>query len=72
MAVDGTSLTVTTDTNGEAVLNLNDGSYTLNISAPSGYDDPTAQSVTISGADTTLGVAVSPSSGGGSCEVPPL
>lgn len=71
VAVDGTSLTVTTDTNGEAVLNLNDGSYTLNVSAPSGYDDPAAQSVTISGADGTLGVVVSPTASSG-CEVPPL
>ena len=72
VAVDGTSLTVTTDTSGEAVLNLNDGSYTLNISSPSGYDDPAPQSITISGADATLGVAVSPTSGSGSCEIPPL
>lgn len=72
VAVDGTSLTVTTDTSGEAVLNLNDGGYTLNISAPSGYDDPAAQSVTISGADDALAVSVSPTSGGGSCEIPPL
>ena len=72
VAVDGTSLTVTTDTSGEAVLNLNDGGYTLNISAPSGYDDPSPQSVTISGADATLNVVISPTSGSGSCEIPPL
>lgn len=71
ISVDGTSLVVTTDTNGEAVLNLNDGSYTINCSAPSGFNDPVAQSITISGADDTLSFTLT-DSGGGTCEIPPL
>lgn len=65
--VDGTGLTVTTDVLGQAVLNLNAGSYTLNVSAPSGYEDPAATPITVAGdGSETITVAGS----GGSGEVP--
>ena len=68
VGIDGTDLVATTGTNGQAVLNVNNGVYTINVSAPSGFTDPAAQSVSISGSDANLSF----SADGSYCEIPPL
>ena len=67
----GTSLKVTTGTDGTAVINLDDGTYTLRITAPSGFVDPADRSVTISGADTTESYTLAATTSG-SCDVPEI
>lgn len=70
--VDGTTLTQTTGTGGSVVFNLDPGSYTLTCSPPAGYDTPSNIDVTITASDTSATFVLSETSGGGSCEIPPL
>ena len=49
--VDGTTLTLVTDSSGEVVFNLDSGVYLLEMSPPAGYDTPTGLVVTVAGAD---------------------
>ena len=49
--VDGTTLTLTTDSNGEVQFNLDSGVYLLEVSPPAGYDTPTGQVLTITSTD---------------------
>ena len=49
--VDGTTLTLVTDTSGNATFNLDSGIYLLTMSPPTGYDTPTSQVVTVTAAD---------------------
>ena len=45
--VDGTTLTLTTNSQGEVTFNLDSGVYLLDVSPPAGYDTPTGQVLTV-------------------------
>ncbi|MGI9459989.1 MAG: hypothetical protein ACR2NF_08335 [Pirellulales bacterium] len=47
--VKGTTISGYTDTNGELVIALDDGTYEVNMMPPAGYGIPASQSVTVSG-----------------------
>jgi len=49
--VDGTTLTLTTDSSGEVTFNLDSGVYLLEVSPPAGYDTPVGQVLTVSTSD---------------------
>ena len=49
--VDGTTLTLTTDSSGEVTFNLDSGVYLLEVSPPAGYDTPVGQVLTINTSD---------------------
>ena len=49
--IDGTTLTLTTDSQGEVVFNLDSGVYLLVVSPPANYDTPLGQVLTISSSD---------------------
>lgn len=49
--VDGTTLTLTTDSSGEVTFNLDSGVYLLEVSPPAGYDTPVGQVLTITDSD---------------------
>ena len=67
--VDGTTLTLTTASDGTVTFNLDSGVYLLECSPPAGYDTPTGNVVTVTSSDTTsefiLTATPSPS-----CDVP--
>jgi len=70
--IDGTTLTLTTDSSGEVVFNLDSGIYTLDVSPPAGYETPISNIVTINTSDTssTFTLAATSDGGGGDCDVP--
>ncbi len=49
--VDGTTLTLTTDSSGEVTFNLDSGVYLLEVSPPANYDTPVGQVLTVSSSD---------------------
>jgi hypothetical protein len=49
--VDGTTLTLTTDSSGEVTFNLDSGVYLLEVSPPASYDTPVGQVLTITSGD---------------------
>ncbi|MGI9448870.1 MAG: carboxypeptidase-like regulatory domain-containing protein, partial [Pirellulales bacterium] len=49
--VDGTTLTLTTNSQGEVTFNLDSGVYLLEVSPPAGYDTPIGQVLTITAGD---------------------
>lgn len=49
--VDGTTLTLTTDSSGEVTFNLDSGVYLLEVSPPANYDTPVGQVLTITSGD---------------------
>jgi hypothetical protein len=65
--IDGTGITLATDTLGKAVFNVDPAAYVLNCSPPAGYDTP-AQEVANVLDDTSVTFTLSETSGGsGSC-----
>jgi hypothetical protein len=70
--IDGTTLTLTTDSSGEVVFNLDSGIYTLDVSPPAGYDTPLSNIVTINTGDTssTFTLTETDPGGGEDCDVP--
>lgn len=71
MGIVGTSLENTTGTDGTASLNLDDGSYTLRITPPTGYNAVADIPITIAGSDITEVITLTEATPG-SCEIPPL
>ena len=67
--VDGTTLTLTTDSSGECVFNLDSGVYLLSCSPPAGFDTPTSLVATITSADINKEFTLTPTSSA-SCDVP--
>jgi hypothetical protein len=51
--IDGTASTLTSNSSGQVVFNLDAGSYTLVTSPPSGYQTPANVSVTVSSDDSS-------------------
>ena len=49
--VDGTTLTLTTDSSGEVTFNLDSGVYLLEVSPPANYDTPLGQVLTVGTSD---------------------
>jgi hypothetical protein len=70
--VDGTTLTLTTDSSGEVTFNLDSGVYLLNVSPPAGYDTPVGQVLTITSSDPSDTVfTLSPTNpDAGDCNIP--
>ena len=67
--VDGTTLTLTTDSSGECVFNLDSGVYLLSCSPPAGFDTPTSLVATVTTADLNKEFTLTPTSSA-SCDVP--
>ncbi len=67
--VDGTTLTLTTDSSGECVFNLDSGVYLLSCSPPAGFDTPTSLVATVTTADINKEFTLTPTSSA-SCDVP--
>jgi len=66
--VDGTTLTLTTNSQGEVTFNLDSGVYLLEVSPPAGYDTPTGQVLTVltsDPADTVFTITPSDPDAGG-------
>ena len=69
--VDGTTLTLTTDSSGEVTFNLDSGVYLLEVSPPAGYDTPTGQVLTVSTSDpTTTAFTLTSTSPPTGCDIP--
>ena len=49
--VDGTTLTLTTNSSGEVTFNLDSGVYLLDVSPPANYDTPISQVLTVTNVD---------------------
>ena len=67
--VDGTTLTLVTDSSGQCVFNLDSGIYTLHVSPPAGYQTPTGNVVTITSSDISSTFTLTATSSA-SCDVP--
>ena len=68
--VDGTTLTLVTDSSGQCVFNLDSGIYTLHVSPPAGYQTPTGNVVTITTADVSSTFTLAETTPSGDCDVP--
>jgi hypothetical protein len=68
--VDGTTLTLVTDSSGQCVFNLDSGIYTLHVSPPAGYQTPTGNVVTITTADVSSTFTLAATTPSGACDVP--
>ena len=68
--VDGTTLTLVTDSSGQCVFNLDSGVYTLHVSPPAGYQTPTGNVVTITTADVSSTFTLAETTPSGDCDVP--
>jgi hypothetical protein len=68
--VDGTTLTLVTDSSGQCVFNLDSGIYTLHVSPPAGYQTPTGNVVTITTADVSSTFTLAATTPSGDCDVP--
>jgi hypothetical protein len=67
--VDGTTLTLTTDSSGECVFNLDSGVYLLSCSPPANFDTPTSLVATVTTSDINKEFTLTPTSSA-SCDVP--
>ena len=68
--VDGTTLTLVTDSSGQCVFNLDSGIYTLHASPPAGYQTPTGNVVTITSSDVSSTFTLAATTPSGDCDVP--
>ena len=68
--VDGTTLTLVTDSSGQCVFNLDSGIYTLHVSPPAGYQTPTGNVVTITSSDISSTFTLAATTPSGDCDVP--
>lgn len=68
--VDGTTLTLVTDSSGVCVFSLDSGVYTLHVSPPAGYQTPTGNVITISAADISSTFTLEATAPSGDCDVP--
>jgi hypothetical protein len=67
--VDGTTLTLTTDSSGIVRFNLDSGVYLLTCSPPANYDTPTSLVATVTNADISKEFTLTPTSSA-PCDVP--
>jgi hypothetical protein len=67
--VDGTTLTLTTDSSGIVTFNLDSGVYLLTCSPPAGYDTPTSLVATVTNADLSKEFTLTPTSSA-PCDIP--
>jgi len=68
--VDGTTLTLVTNSSGQCVFNLDSGIYTLHVSPTAGYQTPTGNVVTITTADVSSTFTLAATAPSGDCDVP--
>ena len=68
--VDGTTLTLVTDSSGQCVFNLDSGIYTLHVSPPAGYQTPTGNVITITSSDVSSTFTLAATTPSGDCDVP--
>ena len=68
--VDGTTLTLATDSSGQCVFNLDSGVYTLHVSPPAGYQTPTGNVITVATADISSTFTLAATTPSGDCDVP--
>ncbi len=68
--VDGTTLTLVTDSSGQCVFILDSGIYTLHVSPPAGYQTPTGNVVTITSSDVSSTFTLEGTTPSGDCDVP--
>ena len=68
--VDGTTLTLVTNSSGQCVFNLDSGVYTLHVSPPAGYQTPTGNVITVATADISSTFTLEATAPSGGCDVP--
>ena len=68
--VDGTMLTLTSDSSGQCVFNLDSGVYTLHVSPPAGYQTPTGNVITVATADISSTFTLAATTSSGDCDIP--
>lgn len=68
--VDGTTLTLVTDSSGQCVFNLDSGVYTLHVSPPAGYQTPTGNVITVATSDISSTFTLEATAPSGDCDVP--
>ena len=68
--VDGTTLTLATDSSGQCVFNLDSGVYTLHVSPAAGYQTPTGNVITVATSDISSTFTLEATAPSGDCDVP--
>ena len=63
--IDNTVLSLVTTPTGEVVFNLDNNTYSFDVSPPAGYDTPASQQLVVSGDSTIIFTLTGSSSGGG-------
>ncbi len=68
--VDGTTLTLVSDSSGECVFNLDSGIYLLEMSPPANYQTPVGNTVTVTTSDTSSTFTLTATTPSGDCDIP--
>lgn len=68
--VDGTTLTLVSDSAGQCVFNLDSGIYLLEMSPPAGYQTPVGNTVTVTTSDTSSTFTLTATTPSGDCDIP--
>ena len=68
--VDGTTLTLVSDSAGQCVFNLDSGIYLLEMSPPAGYQTPVGNTVTVTTSDISSTFTLTATAPSGDCDIP--
>ena len=68
--VDGTTLTLVSDSSGECVFNLDSGIYLLEMSPPAGYQTPVGNTITVTASDISSTFTLTATAPSGDCDIP--
>ena len=68
--VDGTTLTLVSDSSGECVFNLDSGIYLLEMSPPANYQTPVGNTITVTASDISSTFTLTATAPSGDCDIP--
>jgi len=68
--VDGTTLTLVSDSAGQCVFNLDSGIYLLEMSPPAGYQTPVGNTITVTTSDISSTFTLTATAPSGDCDIP--
>jgi hypothetical protein len=68
--IDGTVLTLVSDSAGQCVFNLDSGIYLLEMSPPAGYQTPVGNTITVTTSDITSTFTLTATAPSGDCDIP--
>lgn len=68
--VDGTTLTLVSDSSGECVFNLDSGIYLLEMSPPAGYQTPVGNTITVTASDISSTFTLTATAPSEDCDIP--